>query len=295
MSRRSRGAFCAGLFLGAGILTFGSSARATNYIDYYYGGTNAQNPGPVGADVIAASGDHAFDIASMDVSIVGTTLNVTIHTNYAGLPGTAAAQQTNYGALFISTGPVLDASNQPIIPTSSNHYALDQYTSSPRFNYAVVLPSLGSGDQSGNDAKLYDVTNKSANVQLSYWPNPGQITNPPNAIFRNNQAVGVTGNIAPIATNESYNIDQTAIQANGTISFTLYNMAQLLGPTFALAWEMTCANDVILVNVNKSDVCDTCGSGQAPVPAALPLFAGGLGFLGFLSSRRKRRLAKLAA
>ena len=36
-------------------------------------------------------------------------------------------------------------------------------------------------------------------------------------------------------------------------------------------------------------------AGETPLPAALPLFAGGLGMMGFLAARRKRKVAALAA
>ena len=40
--------------------------------------------------------------------------------------------------------------------------------------------------------------------------------------------------------------------------------------------------------------CEECAAGETPIPGALPLFAGGLGMIGFLA-RRKKRKAQLAA
>ncbi|HET7912059.1 MAG TPA: hypothetical protein VFL49_08510, partial [Pseudolabrys sp.] len=44
-------------------------------------------------------------------------------------------------------------------------------------------------------------------------------------------------------------------------------------------------------------LCTTCAPppGETPIPGALPLFTSGMGVLGFLGWRRKRRMARQAA
>jgi hypothetical protein len=66
----------------------------------------------------------------------------------------------------------------------------------------------------------------------------------------------------------------------------------MLGTDFALAWAMTCANDIILGNVSLP--CDNCGPppGATPLPGAMALFAGGLGVLGMVGYRRRKRAAR---
>jgi hypothetical protein len=63
----------------------------------------------------------------------------------------------------------------------------------------------------------------------------------------------------------------------------------LLGNDFALSWAMSCANDVIQGIVNIPSSYSGFSGSQTPLPAALPLFAGGLGLLGYLGRRRQRR------
>ena len=64
------------------------------------------------------------------------------------------------------------------------------------------------------------------------------------------------------------------------------------------------ANDTYLITLSLSDsdgLLDTVdeyvvvGTGATPLPAALPLFAGGLGAMGLLGWRRKRKAAGIVA
>ena len=96
-------AACAGVSVGFSVLALGfpASAAPVTLVDNYYGGTNTYN-NP--ADVI---GDSTFSITSALISRSGPgndTLNITINTNFAGAPGTTAADGTGYGALFLSPG-----------------------------------------------------------------------------------------------------------------------------------------------------------------------------------------------
>lgn len=283
MFKRVLPASYAGLFLS--VIIFTRAANATSYNDYYVGGSVVGTPN---VDTLQGTNIHTFEIYSLDVSHSGNNLNVTIKTAYAGHDG---FEQTNYGALFIKTnGPILDAGNNPVRPDASHAFANDTSTArAGNFDYAVVLPGgLGTGSKTGNNASLDSLKADGSNIQISYWPNSNVNNNSNNSggIFRNGQAVGVKGNPTVVDGNVSYSIIEDL-----SISFTISNIFNQLGPEFSLAWEMTCGNDVIFVDVYKRDVeCTNCVPGQTPLPATLPLFASGLGVLGFVVQRRKRKV-----
>ena len=110
-------------------------------------------------------------------------------------------------------------------------------------------------------------------------PNPGYY-------FRQGQAVLFN----PSDSNTAIDPATVKVVSGSYIEYTIVDNGQL-GNTFALSWAMTCANDVIqgLVTLGSTDLQGT------PLPAALPLFAGGLGVMGLLARRRKRKGAALAA
>lgn len=75
----------------------------------------------------------------------------------------------------------------------------------------------------------------------------------------------------------------------GEITFTIngiFGAGLITSSLFTMEWAMTCGNDVIVANFNLPS-----SQGEVPLPAALPLFASGAGFLGFLNWRRKRKTA----
>lgn len=279
MSLRSLPGF-AGLLIAA---VLALPASATTYNDYYFGGSVVGTPN---VDTLQGTGIHTFEVYSMDVSRTGNTLNVTINTAYAGHDGFG---QTNYGALFIKTdGPILDAGGNAVRPDAANPYLNDTSTArAGNFNYAVVLPDgLGTGNKSGNDASLVELAADGSNIQISYWPNSSVNNNANNSggIFRNGQAVGLKGDPDVVDDSIGYSIVQDL-----AITFTIDNFFDQLGEEFALAWAMTCGNDVILINAYTRDIeCTNCNT-DVPVPAALPLFASALGVGGLVAYRRKRR------
>ena len=101
----------------------------------------------------------------------------------------------------------------------------------------------------------------------------------PGFYFRQGQAVlfTPTNSIVP-----NTSVDFTV--GSGFIEYSIHDDGNL-GDSFALSWAMTCANDVIqgLVTLPSTALNGT------PLPAALPLFAGGLGVMGLLAGRRKRK------
>ena len=131
------------------------------------------------------------------------------------------------------------------------------------------------------------------------WPNTGH----PYDIFRQGQAVQyvptdpankVSGTSVTFSVTQDSgptNSSQPLGNTEGLLTFSIVDNGTL-GNSFALAWAMTCANDIIIGQV-------TLPPGEqfnTPLPAAFPLFAGGLGLIGFLGSRRRKKLmAKTAA
>ena len=264
-------------------------ALPVTLIDEYYGGANYYNNGgvtndaapPSQADVIGPT--DVFDIISAEVERVGTggnTLQVTINTNYAGVPGTSAADGTGYGALFITPGAWNPTGTGP-------HYSTDVYVDG-EWKYAFTVPE-NPGPATSGTGGLYD-TSKGQVVLSNVGGNPISYPNPgsPPYYFRQGQAVQYIPdpNISPLGTG-TWSVDS----ALHTLTFSIVDN-NLLGNNFAVAWAMTCANDVIQGSVNLPD--ETQRLTPTPLPAALPLFVSGGGLMAWLG-RRKRRMGKVEA
>ncbi len=250
----------------AAILAVSATAAhaAVTVQDNYYGGLNTYN----GSDVIGPT--DVFDIKNAvfrRVGAGGNTLQITINTNYAGVPGTGPADGTGYGAFFITPG--LNAWN----PTgTAPHYGDDVYQAG-EWSYAFTVP-FDPGADSGT-ASLYAVNND--NVVMSNV-NGDPITYPftgnPGYYFRQGQAV-------------QYNPGKTDIslasgswQVNpGQLVFSI-NDDHLLGDNFAFSWAMTCGNDVIQGQVDG-----------VPEPATWTMLILGFGAAGAMMRRRRMALA----
>ena len=94
-----------------------SSASAYTLNDNYYGGLNFynnggpgnQSPGPA-ADVI---GSADFNIMGINASRTAQgDLQIQIYTNFAGLPGTPAADGTNYGSIFFGSAATWNSATE---------------------------------------------------------------------------------------------------------------------------------------------------------------------------------------
>jgi hypothetical protein len=278
---------CLSLLAGTAVVGLASSSSATTLMDTYWGGGNTYSGSPgtaypnVSGDLIGGSD---YDIFSANVQRTGAgnnTLQVTISTNYAGMAG--ADNLTGYGSLFFSTNIFTPTGTGP-------QYATDVYTPG-RFNYAFVMPqNPGLGNQSGSYSVgstvggLFQVTEN--NVVLSNV-NGTTTTYPTNPdagyYFRQGQAAQYDPNGAAAVAGGSWTADALA----HTIAFSIVDNG-ILGNDFMLYWTMTCANDIILGEV---DIPISGGEQLAPVPlpAAFPLFASGLGIIGFLARRRRRK------
>ena len=289
------------LLASAAVVGLASSAYAGSFTlnDVYYGATDSYNNPP--ADVI---GDSTFYITSAVVNRSGPnndTLNIIINTNYAGAPGTSAADGTGYGSLFLNP-LVWSATNG----NPANHYVGDSFVNgNQNWAYAVTTPSTSGSTglyATGLPAigiPTFTSITDSHGVPQYYTTAHGQIVmsnvngNPlsapasgnPGFYFRQGQAVLFNPTDSTVA-----GTSVTFTVGSGFLEYSIVDNG-LLGNTFALAWDMTCANDVIqgLVTLPSTDLNGT------PLPAALPLFAGGLGVMGLLARRRKRKGAATVA
>jgi hypothetical protein len=261
----------------------------------YYGAANSYN----GADVIGTS---TFNIIDAVVSRSGTnnnTLNIIINTNYAGAPGTGAADGTTYGSLFLN--PFIWS----VTGSSSNNYSTDNFVGgNQNWAYAVTTPSTGSGasdlyatglnagglsgagaPHNSNGVPQYYTTADGTIYMSNVNSNPlsAPTSGNPGYYFRQGQAVVFN----PIGSDPSLGA-VTVSKVNG--SYIEYSIVDggLLGNTFALSWAMTCANDVIqgLVQLGNNDL-----TGSTPIPATLPLFASGIGGIVLLARRRSKKTA----
>ena len=113
-------------------------------------------------------------------------------------------------------------------------------------------------------------------------------------LWRQNQPVTFSPNGSPVTgTMASMTVDGTG----GDIVYTISDYSALsLDGDIAISWAMTCANDIIQGTTTGFPVLGPPGHmGATPLPAALPLFATGLGAMGLLGWRRKRKNAAVSA
>ena len=294
-------AVASGLFVAA--LGSPASAGSVTVADSYYGGLNTYNSNfPTSGDVI---GDSTFQIYGATATRTGNNLTVEIYTNFVqNLP---AEYGVGLGALFLGNGTpnynVTSYNQSTHVYTNtgpgsaSNDFASDTYVVDPgRFQFAATIPnptnpgtsgtgtfySLATGTHAGSDVTLSNVNNVS--ITYPYTGNNG-------FYFRDGQAVGVNPNQYTTTDSNAVNwsIGSGTWNSNptGTLTFTIANAFNYLTDNFTLAWEMTCANDIIVATIDLPG--NAPPPGGTPLPAAFPMFAGGLGMLGYLARRRKAK------
>ena len=296
----------ASLVAGAAAVCLASPAFSTTLTDNYIGGKDNGGFG----DVIGAT--NPFGITSVDVTRPNaSTLSITINTFYAGAPdnhssGAPNTFGTGYGSLFLSTGTWTTFGASSVGDTYSSHVGFWNYAVTVNDNNGSLTGGLFStGSTAGDVAHTYNSTGV---VQNYTTGNGGKIEmanvggNPvsaptagnPGDYFRQGQAVKYDPFSGQNAVNGTSVLESIVAPSGGNpgkIIFTLTDNGLFNGP-LALAWAMTCGNDVII-----AEYIPTGGGneGQTPIPAALPLFASGLGGLGLLGWRRKKKAAALAA
>jgi hypothetical protein len=260
----------------------------------YYGGQNTYN----GADVIGTS---TFSIIKAVVDRTNAnTLDIKIYTNYAGAPGSSAADGTNYGSLFLTPGLWTPGG------TPADHYAGDNYSTNKEWSYAVTSPltgNVGTSVPTGlyaigtvGAAHNYGATGvpdyyTTANGKVVLANVNGDPVTDPNSgnngfYFRQGEAVQYT------PANSAAKVAGTSTTFSVGADYVEYLIVDngLFGNSFALSWAMTCANDVIQGQVILPSTDLT-----TPLPGALPMFSAGLGMLGLMGWRKKRKKAAVAA
>jgi hypothetical protein len=238
----------------------------------------------------------AFQIFSMDVTRTGSNLSVSINTNYVngshiGFLG------TGLGALFIGAGTPTYNRNGDFgnnVGSSSDNYRYDTFRNDPgRFDYAVQINGSITPSGTSGDATLYSLTNPLSNVQQSWHGSTSTIDG---TSFRAGQAVGVKdGTPVTSATAAKWSVTKGTDgkdgvgDGGGALIFDITGFFDLIPSLgvgdMTLAWAMTCGNDVIVATVSFPPDAPT----PTPLPASLPLFASGLGALGLITWRRKRK------
>ena len=276
------------------ILAFGFSASAApvTVLDTYYGGLNTYNNNPpTSGDVIGSS---IFDISSAVLTRTGNNLEVVINTNYVQNIGDSG---TGLGALFLGNGtPTYNNAADSSQPITAPYYAYDEFSANPsRFQYAVGIPT--NPTTTSGLGTLYALNGTGSDVQLSN-DNGNTVAYPinptANSYFRMDQAVGVNNTAQTL--NPLLGVSATWSIGSGTLTFEIINAFALLSDNFTFAWAETCANDVILASTTLTSSSGGGTQSATPLPAALPLFATGLGALGLLARRKKRKgAAALAA
>ena len=223
---------------------------ADNYV-----GAAPTNAGYVGDDVIGADG--TYDILSADISVTGTTLTVTINTNYAGKTG---ADSTFYGDLFLSSS---------WSPVGSATYDTDQATNGTNWTYGLALDDRTVAG--GSSFELYELTG--TNVEDAILSDEAYTSG---GIYRSGQEVYVdTGSTTTTATGKTGTM--VANDTADTIEFTidLAGTSVLDAGSLAIHWAMSCANDVI--------------EGFVPAPIILLLMSTGLLGVGVSTAVRRKR------
>lgn len=234
--------------------------------DNYWGGSDNTHSGD-------SIGGGIFNISSALVQRIngGNTLNVVINTVFAGHAGEVAG--TGYGALFITPGAWT--------PTGSQPWSTDVYQPGD-WKYAVTMPSIPAVNQTTGSSGLYLTGQGALNVLTPGFGTivSSNVFNDPISgpggtngyEFRQGQAVQFTP--APGATPVAFT-SATWTLGSGTLTFNIQDN-HLLGDDFALAWAITCGNDVIQGQISG-----------VPEPSTWAMMILGFSGVGFMAYRRK--------
>ncbi len=232
------------LFISFAALT--TFAAPVTIMDDYYGG-NDHGYG----DVIGTS---VFDIEKMVVDHSGSSLSVSIYSNYFAAKGDDI-YGTVAGDLFISTDGWNPAG------TSADHYINDNIANGTVWEYGLRILSDTS-------CELIDLTGGTYE-DLILTSDEAYGVDHPNMIYRNGQEVKIHPAPKSIAEGAlSYCDDKSCL------TFSIANDIFANSDDLAFHWTMTCGNDVI--------------EGAAPVPEPATMILLGFGLLGLAGTKRRK-------
>ena len=204
--------------------------QATTVTDGYVG-SNAHG----WDDVIGDASE--FDIQSMNVTVSGSVLTVSVSTNFAGLGDnglysgyTYSGNGIGYGDLFLSSG---------WNPYGSAPYSSDSASNGTVWNYGFSLDDRYMSEGTAGTGTLYSLN--SGNNLTDTLLSDNFITG---ATYRNGQEVAVntrSGDVTAINSGSWY-VDATGKTVNFSVDLA---GTGLLGSNIGVRWEMTCANDAI--------------------------------------------------
>ena len=185
-------------------------------------------------DVIGSTSN--FEITSMDVSLSGSMLSVSIYTTFAGKADNHLFDSLTGGA-GIAYGDLLLSGSWN--PHGSAPYTGDDSSTGTLWSYGFALDNRwwNGVDASGGSGTLYrlDGPTNDANTLLAEDFLTG-------GIYRNGQEVAVdTNGLTAVGSGSWSVIDGTSVNFNIDLAGTTL----LGGDEIALHWGFTCANDVI--------------------------------------------------
>ena len=200
------------------------------------------------------------------------------------------------GSVNTSTGEVI------LTALSANPTAVSQTVSGIEITFTTTPGATSLTSQISTDGLLrsFDITN------------PGNVhTTSTAAGVPTNWVLGVVGAVATLSANNSCG-GQPCDFIVGPGPYTNFNSSlETHSPFIDLEGKFVISGitNLLISSIvvqfgsvpderNQTFACLTCAPpppGETPIPGALPLFTSGMGVLGFLGWRRKRRLARQAA
>lgn len=252
-----------------------AGAVPTTIVDDYEG-----SDGHGYGDVIGSTSN--FETTSMDVSLSGKMLTVSILTTFAGkgdnllFDGLSGGKGIGYGDLFLGSSWT---------PYGTAPYTGDDTYTGSTWSYGFSLDDRWMSEGTAGTGTLYSLNNAVSDNDTATNNNPDALLSEDfmtGGTYRDGQEVAVNvtedrilnGDITAIAGSSSWSIDTSASRVNFMIDLTGTDL--LLGDEIALHWGFTCANDVIE------------GAYSVPEPGILALLSMGLfGFIGASTLRRQ--------
>ena len=257
------------LFLAAAItgLCFTHQASATTIIDSYQGASSVKSNGSSYGDVIGSTSN--FQINSMDVSISGNILSVSIDTTFGGKGDNGLFSSVTDGNTGIGYGDLFLSSAWTPFGSDTGVYANDDNSNGTVWTYGFSLDNRYGVENTTHNGTLYSLNagNNNTNALLS-----DDFLNTSDFYYRNGQEIAVDKSSA-VTVVGSGTWNSTVNKVNFEIDLTGTALAN--SSNIALHWGMTCGNDTIE------------GEYTVPEPAILGLLSMGLIGIGIGASKRK--------